>query len=80
MILALTFGPLHAWGALRFAFRISVVSIYAFPRYSSKVPNFHGENLATCHLTFAAKIKHCFALGDMDCDNHIGRADRKSVV
>ena len=76
MILALTFGPLHAWGALRFAFRISVVSIYAFLRHSGKVPNFHGENLATCHLTFAAEIRHRFALGDMDCDNHTKRGEQ----
>ena len=46
-----------------------------FPKASSKVPDFHGENPATCHLTFAAEIRHCFALGDMDCDNHTGRGE-----
>ena len=55
---------------------MSVVIIYAFLRHSGKVPDFHEENLATCHLTFAAEIKHRFALGDMDCDNHIGRGEQ----
>ena len=40
------------------------------------MPDFHGENPATCHFTFAAKIRHCFALGDMDCDNHTGSGKR----
>ena len=55
---------------------MSVVIIYAFLRHSGKVPDFHEENLATCHLTFVAEIKHCFALGDMDCDNHTGRGEQ----
>ena len=29
--------------------------------------------LTTCHLTFIVEIRHRFALGDMDCDNHTGR-------
>ena len=49
---------------------MDVVLIYAFLRHLSKVPNFHGENPATCHLTFVVEIRHCFTLGDMDCDNH----------
>ena len=73
MILALAFEPLHAWGALRFVFRISVVPIYGFLRHLGKVLDFHGENLATCHLTFVAEIRHHFALGDLDCDNHTRR-------
>ena len=52
---------------------MSVIPIYAFLRYSGKVPNFHGENPTTHHLTFTAEIRHRFALGDMDYDNHIGR-------
>ena len=55
---------------------MGVVPIYTFLRYSSKVSDFHGENPTTCHLTFAAKIKHYFALGDMDYDNHTGRAEQ----
>ena len=51
-----------------------MVLIYVFLRHLGKVPNFHGENLATCHLTFVAKIRHRFALVDMDCDNHTGRS------
>ena len=55
---------------------MGVVLIYAFLRHSGKVPDFHGENLTTCHLTFAAKIRHRFTLGDMDCDNHTGRGEQ----
>ena len=54
---------------------MGVVPIYAFLRHSSKVPDFHGENLATRHLTFAVEIRHCFAFGDMDCDNHTGKGE-----
>ena len=57
-------------GALTFGFLMGVVSIYAFLRHSGKVPDFHNENLAMCHLTFAEEIGHRFALGDMDYDNH----------
>ena len=42
-----------------------------FPKAFSKVLDFHGENLATYHLSFAAEIRHYFVLGDMDYDNHI---------
>jgi len=52
---------------------MGVVLIYTFLRHSNKVPIFHGENPVTCHLTFAVKIRHHFALGDMDCDNHTER-------
>ena len=55
---------------------MGVVSIYAFLRHSGKVPDFHGKNPTTCHLTFAVEIRHRFALGDMDCDNHIGRGEQ----
>ena len=41
---------------------MGVVPIYDFLRHSSEVPDFHGENPVTCHLTFAAEIKHRFAL------------------
>ena len=50
---------------------MGVVPIYTFLRHLGKVPDFHDKNLVTCHFTFAAKIRHCFALGDMDYDNHI---------
>ena len=45
---------------------MGVVPIYAFLRHSSKEPDFHGENPATCHLTFTVEIRLCFAIGDMD--------------
>ena len=54
---------------------MGVVSIYALLRHSSKVPDFHGENSATYHLTFVAKIRHRFALGDTDCDNHTEKGE-----
>ena len=44
-----------------------------FPKAFSKVPDFHDENLVTYHLTFAAEIRHRFALSDIDYDNHTGR-------
>ena len=46
-----------------------------FPKAFGKVPDFHDENPTICHLTFVAKIRHHFALGDLDCDNHIGRGE-----
>ena len=52
---------------------MGMVPIYAFLRHLGKVPDFHSENLMTCHLTFAAEIRHRFAFGDMDCDDHTGR-------
>ena len=55
---------------------MGVVPIYTFLRYSSKVSDFHGENPTTCHLTFTVKIKHRYALGNMDYDNHIGRDEQ----
>ena len=55
---------------------MGVVQIYAFLRHLGKVLDFHGENLATCHLTFAVEIRHRFALGDMDCDNHIEKGEQ----
>ena len=45
-------------------------------RHSSKVSNSHGKNLATCHLIFAAKNRHRFALGDMDYDDHTERGEQ----
>ena len=65
---------------------MGVVPIYAFLRRSGKVLDFHGENLAICHLSFASEIRHCFALDDMDFDNHtekggeIGRASCRERV
>ena len=53
---------------------MGVVPIYAFLRHSGKVPDFYGENPVTYHLTFAVEIRHHFALGDMDYDNHTGRS------
>ena len=44
-----------------------------FPKAFGQMPDFHIENPATCHLVFAAKTRHCCALGDlgdMGCDNH----------
>ena len=52
---------------------MGVVPIYALLRHSGKIPDFHDENLATCHLTFEAKIRHSLALGDTNCDNHTRR-------
>ena len=37
---------------------MGLVPIYAFLRLSSKVPDFHGENPVTCHLTFVVEIRH----------------------
>ena len=54
---------------------MGVVQIYAFLRHLGKVLDFHGENLATSHLTFMAEIRHHFALGNMDFDNHTGRGE-----
>ena len=54
---------------------MGVVPIFAFLRHSGKVLDFHGEN-PTCHRTFAAKIRHRFALGDMDCDDHTKRGEQ----
>ena len=34
------------------------------------MPNFHIENPATCHLAFPVEIRHHFALGDTEYDNH----------
>ena len=66
---------------------MGVVPIYAFLRHLGKILDFHGKNLATCHLTFATEIRNRFALGDMDCDNHTGRAcslpsvgDRSNII
>ena len=66
---------------------MGVVPIYAFLRHLGKVLDFHDENPATCHLTFATEIRNRFALGDMDCDNHTGRAcslpsvgDRSNII
>ena len=50
---------------------MGVVPIYALLRHSGKVLDFHGENPATCHVTFAIEIRHRFALSDTNCDNHI---------
>ena len=52
------------------------VPIYAFLRHSGKVLDFHNENLATYHLTFAEEIGHRFALGDMDYDNHTRKGEQ----
>ena len=50
--------------------------IYAFLRHSSKVLDFHNEIPAICHLTFAVEIRHCFALGDKDNDNHTNKGEQ----
>ena len=55
---------------------MGVAQIYAFLRHLGKVLDFHGENLVTCHLTFAVEIRHHFALGDMDCDNHTEKGEQ----
>ena len=47
-----------------------------FPKAFGKVLDFHSENPATCHLTFTTEIRHCFALGDMDYDNHTRMGDQ----
>ena len=55
---------------------MGVVPIHAFLRHSGKVLDFHSENPATCHLTFAGKIRHHFSLVDMECDNYTGRGEQ----
>ena len=55
---------------------MGVVPIYAFLRHSGKVPDFHSKNPVTCHLTFTAEIRHRFALGDMNYDNHIEKGEQ----
>ena len=55
---------------------MGVILIYAFLRHLGKVLDFRGKNLVTCHLTFMAEIRHHFALGDMDYDNHTGRGEQ----
>ena len=52
---------------------MGMVPIYAFLRHSGKVPDFHSENSATCHLTFTIEIRHRFAFNDMDYNDHIER-------
>ena len=47
-----------------------------FPNVFRQIPDFHGENPATCHLTFVVEIRHRFALDDMECDNHIERGEK----
>ena len=87
MILALAFKALHSWGALRFGLLNGCGPNLCFPKALGEVPDFHGKNPATSHLTFATEIRNRFALGDMDCDNHIGRAcslpsagDRSNII
>ena len=55
---------------------MGVVLIYAFLRNSGKVLDFHGENPVKSYLTFVAEIRHCFAIGDMDCENHTERGEQ----
>ena len=55
---------------------MGVILIYAFLRNSGKVPDFHSENPSTSHLTFTAEIRHCFAIGDMDNENHTERGEQ----
>ena len=55
---------------------MGVVPIYAFLRHSGKVLDFYDENPATFHHIFAAKIRHHFALGDMDCVNYTKRGEQ----
>ena len=63
-------------GAFRFGFSMGAVLTYAFLRHSSKVPDFQRKNLVTRHLTFEVEIRHRFALGDMDCDNHTEKGEQ----
>ena len=69
MILTLDFGALHAWGFEVWLLNGCGLNL-CFPKAFRKIPNFHSKDLATCHLTFTAEIRHHFALDDMDCDNH----------
>ena len=55
---------------------MGVVPIYAFLRHLGKVLDFLGKNPATCHPTFTMEIRHRFALGDMDCDDHTKRGEQ----
>ena len=43
------------------------------------MPNFHIENPATCHLAFPVEIRHHFALGDTEYDNHTGRGEQVHI-
>ena len=72
MILALAYGALHAWGLEVWLLNWRGPNFF-FPLAFEPVPDFHGENPVTCHLTFAVEIRHLFALGDMNCDNHTVR-------
>ena len=47
-----------------------------FPKAFGKVPDFHDENPVKRHLTFVIEIRHRFALGDMDYDNHTRRGEQ----
>ena len=46
-----------------------------FPKAFEQSTRFPRQNPVTCHLTFAVEIRNHFALGDMDCNNHIGRGE-----
>ena len=43
--------------ALRFGFRMGVVSIDAFQVCLKSLPNFHGENSVAFHFIFVAEIR-----------------------
>ena len=74
MILTLAFGALHAWGFEVWLLNGCGLNL-CFPKAFKQIPDFHSENPTTCHLTFAAEIRHCFALDDMDYDNHTRRGE-----
>ena len=51
-----------------------------FPKVFGQSARFHNENPVTCHLTFAAEIRHHLALGDMDYDNHTRRGEASIYI
>ena len=79
MILTLAFGALHTWGGFEVWHLNGCGPNLCFPKALGQIPDSHGENPATCHVTFATEIRHHFALGDMNCDNHIGRGASKYI-
>ena len=58
MILALAFEALHAWEGFKVWLFNECGPNLCFPKALNKVLDFHNENPMTCHLTFAAEIRH----------------------
>ena len=70
MILTLPFEALRTWGGFEVWLLNGCGPNLCFPKVLGQILDSHSKNPMTCHLTFVAEIRHRFALGDMDCDNH----------